>query len=256
MGSNAYRAIRLKAVDGHLAGSWVAESLIEDPIPTVREQVPQTYAAVTRIFHPPRDNSGAVTSWKEVTTRLGRIAHRQMQWHEIISAESSSRRSSPRWISGAPALGYLEPSLISALFASLSQHTQVGERCFFGISTNRSDAHTFESRGVPILEMPHQGFVILDGPLNALISGASWGRITSSPRKLLGPSGELDYLSPNLCWPRNRTWFVNSEYEFDSTLIGGSVGLAESICRSETLESMRVKPTDLMGEDADHINRV
>jgi hypothetical protein len=59
---------------------------------------------------------------------------------------------------------------------------------------------------------------------------------------------------PNLIWPADRSWFVVSEVDFDSTLVGGSAELIKAIVESPALEAWQVEPTDSLAFDADKIN--
>jgi hypothetical protein len=60
--------------------------------------------------------------------------------------------------------------------------------------------------------------------------------------------------APNLIWPADHTWFMASEVDFDSTLVGGSAELIQAIVDSPKLEAWQVKPTDSLAADADKIN--
>jgi hypothetical protein len=59
---------------------------------------------------------------------------------------------------------------------------------------------------------------------------------------------------PNLIWPADHSWFVASEVDFDSTLVGGSAELVETIVQCPALEAWQVEPTDSLAIDADKIN--
>jgi hypothetical protein len=62
--------------------------------------------------------------------------------------------------------------------------------------------------------------------------------------------------APNLIWPKDRAWFVASEYDFDSTLVGGSRELIVAILDSPDLEAWEVDPEVSLQADADKINPV
>ncbi len=42
--------------------------------------------------------------------------------------------------------------------------------------------------------------------------------------------GYLDFERPNLMWPRDKSWFISNEIDYDVTLVGGS---EEMICEIE-----------------------
>lgn len=60
----------------------------------------------------------------------------------------------------------------------------------------------------------------------------------------------------NLLWPSDRAWFLASEIDFDSTLVGGRSDLIEAIIDSRELEAWPVGPADSLAADADRINLV
>jgi hypothetical protein len=45
--------------------------------------------------------------------------------------------------------------------------------------------------------------------------------------------------APNLIWPADRSWYVASEYDLDSTLVGCSRHLADAILAAPELEVWR-----------------
>jgi hypothetical protein len=79
----------------------------------------------------------------------------------------------------------------------------------------------------------------------ALIDGR-WERVPPTPRWFSQP--------PNLIWPADRSWFVQSEYDLDSTLVGGSRELVESLMASPELETWEVERSDSLEAWADKIN--
>ncbi len=60
--------------------------------------------------------------------------------------------------------------------------------------------------------------------------------------------------SANLMWPSDRAWFLASEIDFDSTLVGGTRDLIESILDNSGLDAWPVGPDDSLAYDADRVN--
>ncbi|HKZ13573.1 MAG TPA: hypothetical protein VJL81_06990 [Solirubrobacterales bacterium] len=90
----------------------------------------------------------------------------------------------------------------------------------------------------PRLRLPGREYVVLRGSLDAGILVEDW----------LSPS------SPNLIWPEDRAWFLASEIDFDSTLVGGTENLTQWILEDRRFEAFEVGPDDLLTWDADKIN--
>jgi hypothetical protein len=57
-------------------------------------------------------------------------------------------------------------------------------------------------------------------------------------------------------WPSDRAWFLASEIDFDSTLVGGTRDLIESILDNPGLDAWPVGPDDSLAYDADRINLI
>jgi hypothetical protein len=62
------------------------------------------------------------------------------------------------------------------------------------------------------------------------------------------------FVPPNYIWPVDHAWFLATDIDFDSTLVGGSSALVEAILDSKELEALQVGPHDFLTSDADHIN--
>ena len=60
--------------------------------------------------------------------------------------------------------------------------------------------------------------------------------------------------SPQLWWPDDHAWAVASEIDYDSTLVAGSVELAEALEATPGIECLRIEPTASLYIDADEIN--
>jgi hypothetical protein len=60
--------------------------------------------------------------------------------------------------------------------------------------------------------------------------------------------------APNLLWPADHAWFMASEVDFDSTLVGGSAQLIQAIIGSPALEALAIEPAASLTWSADKIN--
>ena len=61
-------------------------------------------------------------------------------------------------------------------------------------------------------------------------------------------------ITPNMIWPHDRAWFLASEIDFDSTLVGGSEELVEAVLAAPPFEAFPIGPLDLLTWDADEVN--
>jgi len=253
-------------VDGAAAGAWI-EPRLDGWGGKVKEQIPQIFDAYVRIFHPASDEKGNPVSWGEVAGALGSTAHREMQWHAIVGSYDSSNFEGSRWSGGNPNISELEEEPLAALCATLERHTSSPERCYFGVSTIHGGVEE-EFPEAPLFRLPHRDFAILAGSLSAVdqisvsdthstvISFGAAIPAEGVPLHDPEPSMYMRRMAPNLIWPEDRAWFVASEYDFDSTLVGGSRELIDAILDSPDLEAWEVDPEVSLQDDADKINLV
>jgi hypothetical protein len=85
----------------------------------------------------------------------------------------------------------------------------------------------------PRLRLPGRDYLLFRGQLADLLH-LGWTY----------PGGTHDLQSPNLMWPADKSWFVATEIDFDSTLVGGSEELVESVLAADGLEAFQVDVSD------------
>jgi len=144
---------------------------------------------------------------------------------------------------GDPLLGEMNLDELDVLCKILARHTVDPASCFFGLCEIWAwvDEMPLAEKQMPRLELPlERNYVVLQGPL-AAISKISDG-VSRHP--------------PSAIWPADHSWFVLSEVDFDSTLVGGSRELIKVLVGSPELEVWQVEPTDSLVADADKINAV
>jgi hypothetical protein len=93
------------------------------------------------------------------------------------------------------------------------------------------------------LHLPHRDYFLFTGPLRAALSLGEW----AAPDWFLPQS-------PHVIWPPDRSWYVASEIDFDSTLVGGSSQLIAELLTHPGLEAWPISPDDSLAQGADRIN--
>ncbi len=252
------KADDLKVVNGEAVGSWIKPRL-GGVFGAVTLQVPQGFEEYARIFHPATDPNGNSVRWANVAQALGTTAHREMQWHAILglpgpeelqgSYRANSRIGS-KWLGNDPVIGEMNLDELDALCKVLAARTTDARSCFFGLCVieNWLDEFT-EDELEPLLELPlDRDHIVLAGPLSAV------SQITRTPSETALFEGKRRR-SPNLIWPSDHAWFVASEVDFDSTLIGGSAELIEAIVDCQALEAWPVEASTSLAADADTVNK-
>jgi hypothetical protein len=256
----------LRQVDGAAVGAWI-EPQLDGWGGKVKQQIPQIYEAYVRIFHPASDEKGNPVSWAEVAGALGSTAHREMQWHAIVGSYDSTGFKGSKWSGENPNRSELDEEALATLCAILGRHTSSPEQSYLGISTIYGGVEE-EFPDEPLFQLPSRDFAILAGPLSAVgpigisdthSSSFSFSVVASTgegPPPDPEPSMSVWGFGPNLIWPEDRAWFVASEYDFDSTLVGGSRELIDAILDSPDHEAWEVDPEASLQDDADKINPV
>ncbi|MGE5603367.1 MAG: hypothetical protein ACM30E_09965 [Nitrososphaerales archaeon] len=248
----------LEITDGAAAGDWI-ESRLGSEVDTVAEQVPQVYEAYARVFHPAYDWGLKPVRWAKVAEAKGTTAHREMQWDALVGRSG--------WEGQIPLMGVMDFFDLDALCEILTCHTADPGDCYFGLCTIQGWLDSLPVGYLkPFLRLPDRDYIVLAGPLAAVgrisrdWSGAGLVRaVFVVPRaealaQLAGRNEGSRREAPNLIWPEDRSWFVASEVDFDSTLVGGSAELIKAIVESPALEAWQVEPTDSLAFDADKIN--
>jgi hypothetical protein len=252
-------------------GGWIAERL-RGPVGAVGAVVPRGFAAYARVLHPVQvSGDGPATGWAQVCATTGRVPHAVMQWTAIATPAVGSTlptSQSGMWDQVDVRVGTLVPETLGVLLDVLGPATG-GQDCFHALwqgwgwvdgtgivvlRASRDGEHPLPAaaplpwvapdvRQGPRLRLPGRDYLLFRGPLSAALRmgcqvDATW----------------LDPQSPSLLWPRDQSWCLATEIDFDSTLIAGSTDLVDAIVAAPGLEAWRVQEDDDLTASADVIN--
>lgn len=238
-------------------GAWIAPRL-DARFGLVGSVVPTGFERYLRIFHPLQDGS----SWADACRITGSQWHPLMQWRAI---GGQSRE--------APLVGTLGESGLATLARAIGGNADVtvgmwvgygniaapGERpgsitmlTFNGGSADYVDLVTTgtvtdfggDIRNEPLLELPNREYGLFRGTLGTL-RDPEW-------RRESGWAWASDQ-TINIAWPDDATWFLGSEIDFDSTLLGCDAPTAGRILESG-LECALVPVDGDLSYSGDRIN--
>jgi len=267
------------------AGSWITATI--GPFASgVRGLVPPVFDAYARILHPAWAADRTTVRWAAVAAWSGGSAHALAEFEPM--ARERGRPAVPTPFSAPPQNGALPPASLEALSDVLARHTTTPDRCHFGLWEGYGwiDWMAVEMRAVARLGLPNRTYLLFEGPLVA-ISDLGWRedlsdgslRMRALDRRSIGfrerarafgwpnktekvshrpaaPSAaSLHRESPNLIWPADRSWFVASEIDLDSTFVGGSTALINELLADSRLEAWQASPADPVTADSDELNR-
>lgn len=242
-------------------GEWIPSRLGAE-FGAVTTHVPAGFDAYVRVFHPADPGSDELTTWAMVAQDCGTVMHATAQFHALTRGREGIASAVQ------PLLGNLEPAKLQALTAVLRRHTSAPDDCLFAFwegwgggtrptritSYRNGESHVRTPGSLPPdavtpppvgrLTLPGRNYAVFRGDLDLAGRFGSWIS-----------EGYLGIQSPNLFWPADRAWFVATEVDFDSTLVGGSAGLISDIVRDPHLEAAQLQATDRLHSDADPVNR-
>jgi hypothetical protein len=139
--------------------------------------------------------------------------------------------------------GRLQDTLGQALTLVLSEildaFTTTPDRCWCAVWEGYADMIGLRfDLTLPRLTFGDTSMIVARGPLSAL------------PEQSLTDGGEsdVDYRSPTLWWPADHAWCVTTDYEMETTLVGGSADCVAAMLADDQLEVVRVTAEQPLGD--------
>ena len=213
-------------------GDWINERLLDHTAPGVRvgSVVPTGFARVVRVLHP----AGGGHSWADVAETNGRVVHPLVQWRSIAPDFDGSGRSSDV----DPEEGSAPATTLNAILehcpADGDGDVTYGVWDGWGLWT-----HSYDKSAL----MPGWG-----GRSYRLFA---WSK--SSVTQWPGMDGSWPQ-SANLILPKDRSWCIATEIDWDSTLVACSDDVAAALLADERLEAFEVRYDDDLSWYGDTLN--
>ncbi len=198
--------------------------------------MPEGLAGYARVLHPAesRDDESPLR-WAEVAARTGKTAHPLMQFGRLGGFDDPY--GCPDW-AYAPRVGRLPEHETLVLSGILRDFTTSPERCYFGFWRGYAFLGSGYER-VPRICLPHRGYVVFTGQLDAVLDLTDEGGY---------------WQTPNLWWPDDRSWFVATDIDLLDTYVGGSPACIQRILQSPELETFPTSIDARVDFRADTIN--
>ena len=227
----------MQYTDNVASGFWISERLQGWGV--VGGTIPRGFEAYARVFHPaearrfisedPIEADTRVVTWAEVAAARGAT------WHlGVWSGWGELHPGSGSWViaftrvdheSDGDAQQELEEASRNAVSDDVAHAASIG----------------------PTLELPGREYVLLTADVREL-TDPSW--VSTAGLGWFYRHGP----TPNILWPADRAWFLGSEIDFDSTLVGGTRAFIDAIVAHPLLEAAEVTADTDLTINADPIN--
>lgn len=236
----------------------------------MRSLIPDRFEAYARILHPVhrivRQNEVLTAAfevsdesplrWADIAERTGRQIHPRVQFDSLIGAPRGAERDYEAVI------GTLDPELYAAACDLLEAHTSTPEHCWFCLWEGYGQLSGGGAAGWLYVEGARPG---TQGPKPPVFSPEimSGPRVSIPGRDYFLLEGRLQgwehffdewRASPEIVWPDDRAWCVASEIDLDSTYVGGSSELIESLLADDRFETLPASPDDPIDTKGDTAN--
>ncbi|MCU1406681.1 MAG: hypothetical protein JWQ43_2984 [Glaciihabitans sp.] len=257
----------LRRTESVEAGDWIAPRL--GSWGTAAGVTPRGFEAYARVFHPVEaqflrwegdrllnsveDSTIGLLSWAEVARRRGTSVHPLMQWEKILAGHTNPRYGEDGWQYGSPQQGDVGARELAVICRVLETATGTPADCTAAVWEGWGDLvekMPWEILPAPELVLPSRTYLMFDCGTADFTDHP-----TANPRAAVTtqPTDGL-FRTLNLLWPADLSWFIGSEIDFDSTVIGGPRAAIDRLLASAELEAMEIGPDDSLAHDTDAVN--
>ena len=267
------------------SAAWVGPRL--GRFGTVTGRVPTGYETYVRIFHPFSITSGDAESrelsWTELAALTGRVFHPRAQADGLgVLPEQEARigdavvdPAGEDWLDGerlATLVGLLMPAtttpdvtvgiwdgwgLLHPESMAVGTVPPVSEDMLreLTLRARAERAAAIDPRlasalanGGHLLHLPHRRYALLRGEL-AELRDPDWGFAAG-----IGWRGEDRSPGPQLIWPDDRAWFVGTELDANSSVLGCTRQAAAAVLACPELETLEVPADGELNWQGDTLN--
>ncbi len=198
------------------AARWIRLAW-ERSYPTrVSDLVPPQFEAYARVFHP-LDLDGETVRWAEAARRQGVPPHAELRLIDVVAVPQDD----PTRVLRGQAIGVLPEAEFRALCRQLRPHT-ASPTVFVGF---------------------WEGFAHVEDGSRLALAQRRYALAELDIDDLDQARGLVPGFSPNLVWPADRCWFVNTDIDAASTYIGGPAAAVADVLGCADLEALLTTPT-------------
>jgi hypothetical protein len=141
----------------------------------------------------------------------------------------------------------MSTELLGRIAAVAERHTATPGAVFAGIWEGWGGLNG--SPAGPRLQLPGRDYLLFRADVREFATDA-W--TTTAP---WADPDRISVQTPNVLWPQDRAWFVATEVDFNSTIVGGTEALIAELLATDGVEAARVALTDDLSSEGDALNR-
>ncbi|MET0871958.1 MAG: hypothetical protein ABWX89_06445 [Paeniglutamicibacter terrestris] len=271
------------------AGAWIVDALQSQgrdaqTANLVSGQVPASYAAYVRIFHPAMGLDGQPVSWGEIAARRGSTMHPLAQFAALSGiGEDGVPLAEDSWEGEAPGWDGLGAQELAAIAPLLVANTQSPDEIYLALWNGLAFIHGGDQVEITIEDDPalsiEQNLVRAADLAAAAKAPAFSHEDRNGPTLTIGSGYRSFYLfsgdgtdlrsplwartslgeqrqSPNLAWPKDRAWILSTELYEDSTIVGGSKELINALLACPGVEALEVSADARLDAQGDTHNQL
>lgn len=185
-------------------------------------QVPAGFDKYCRILHRAHDDqSGYVARWSHYAQAVGVAIEQDTHWSEIVHRDPS--------LSGCfPEEGSLD-KISRTAFLDVVNRTLAPEACLY--------AGYWE--GIAPMHIPGISFpTAVLGLRNQVMFEVALSALTCT----FNAAADAPFQFPAVLYPEDRSWYLSTDVDYNSTLVGGTEQFIDAVLEDDTIEALAISP--------------
>lgn len=181
-------------------------------------QVPAGFDRYCRILHRVYSSDGTLLPWSGYAQSVDITIEPQTHWYEIT-------RGDPQLQNVGPIESSLDRASAQAFLKFLARHLDPDACIYAGFWIGWSWLHGIDPN-LPTAPLGLRDYVLFSVPLSVLIR-----EYKSDPSQF-----------PGVLWPEDRSWYLSTDVDYDSTLVGGSEEFIDYLLTDQAVEALPIGP--------------
>lgn len=184
-------------------------------------QVPAGFDKYCRILHRAYGQDRFSERWSHYAQAVGITLEPNSHWYEIVHRDSSLR-------SCGPEEGSLDAMSRTAFLDVVNRTLAPGSCIFAGYWEGMAPMH------VPGISFPTAVLGLRDQVMFEVVLSALTGTFNAGP--------DAPFQFPAVLFPEDRSWYLSTDVDYNSTLVGGTEQFIDALLQHDTIEALAISP--------------